>query len=54
MFAALCSCLLVEVEAVEVHYFGPGGYEVFGEGFFGVGGGVDLGDGSELGVAAED
>ena len=43
-----------EVEAVKVHDLGPCGYEVFNEGLFGIGGGVDFGDGTELGVGAED
>ena len=43
-----------EVEAVCVHDFGPGRDEVVDEFFFGVVRGVDLGDGAELGVGAED
>ncbi|KAJ0159871.1 hypothetical protein CTA2_8973 [Colletotrichum tanaceti] len=46
--------VLLQVEAVEVHDLGPGGDEVADELFVGVGAGVDLGDGAQLRVGAED
>jgi len=45
---------LLQVKPVEVHHLGPGGDEGVDEFFFGVGGGVDLGEGAELRVGAED
>lgn len=45
---------LFEVEAVEVHYFGPGVDKVLSEFVFGLIKGVDLGDSSEFGVGTED
>ncbi|OBQ38103.1 MAG: hypothetical protein AN484_24515 [Aphanizomenon flos-aquae WA102] len=46
--------LLGEVEAVELHHLGPGGDEVLHELLLAVGAGVDLGQGAELRVGAED
>jgi hypothetical protein len=37
-----------------VNDFGPGGYEIFGELRWGVGGGVNFGQGAELGVGTEE
>lgn len=44
----------MEVEAVEVHDFVPGGDEVVEEFVFAVGAGVNLGEGAEDGVRAKD
>ncbi len=44
----------MEVEAVQVHDLGPGGDEGVDELLLRVGCGVDLGEGAELGVGAED
>jgi hypothetical protein len=46
--------LLLQVEAVKVHYLGPSGDEVFDELLLVIVGGVDLGESAELGVGAED
>ena len=43
-----------EVEAVRIHHLGPGRDEVFNELLLLVGGGVDLGEGTELRMRAED
>lgn len=43
-----------QLEAVEVHHFGPGGDEVADELGRGVGAGVHFSQGAELGVGAKD
>ena len=46
--------LLLQVEAVQGHYLGPGRDEGLHEVFLGISGGVELGYGAQLGVGAED